>query len=159
MQMDKLEKQIELVNKNNMKILKIIMLISYLSIMGLGQHGIPVFALLFIYIYQFIHDIISHSKNLEIFWEGGVIFIVNLFIFIIILYCRPYKDKYVLLLGVFSLFILTLYLSGLFYQHNYEKITLHFLVPLIVFVGTASILIIKNFKNPVKISRKYDFFV
>lgn len=138
----------EIVINTTMKILKIISVISFLLIEGIQLHGTLNFAIIILYLYQFIHDIITFTHSHDIFWEGslGIPIIGTL---ITLFFCKIYKDRYLLLLCLIALLFAIIILTGVAYPENYERILSTGFVPAIsIFIISSVWLIILNFKKP-----------
>jgi hypothetical protein len=115
------------------KILKIIAIISFLMIMGLHENGVPNFALLAIYLYQFVHDIFNNSSI--IFWEG-LITIPILATLVVFFKSKNYK---ILVFCFLGLIISLIYTTGLI--TNYARINFWFILLFATFI-IASIAVI-----------------
>jgi hypothetical protein len=131
--------QIKLCTKNSknmslaMKVYKIISIISFLMIMGLHENGVPNFALLAIYLYQFVHYIFNNSSI--IFWEGLVV-VPILAAIVIFAISRSYK---ILLFCFLGLLIPLTYATGLI--TNYARINFWVIFTFATFI-IASIAVI-----------------
>mgnify|MGYP003612183535 CR=1 FL=1 len=130
-----------------MKVLKIITLMSFLFIEGVQLHGTLNIVTLFIYLYQFISDIITFSHPSKIFWSGGLFGALVILTFVVVFSCKNYIDKYLLLFCFFALLITILVFSGVLYPENWHRISYGFLISFIIFMASSIILILKNFKN------------
>ncbi|WP_157255308.1 hypothetical protein [Pedobacter sp. Leaf216] len=130
-----------------MRYLKILSIISFLLINGLGEHGIPTFAGIGLCMYQFVSDLLNyiHYKNIEISWSLGLVGISTIASILIILLSRRYKNRYPLLVSFIILCCTGVYMCGVL--RHYDKIQPWFIYPFLVFVISSVILIIKNFKN------------
>lgn len=138
-----------------MKILKIISVISFLFIEGIQLHGSLNFAILLLYLYQFIHDILKFSQSHDIFWEGSLA-IPIIGTLITLFFCKTYKDRYLLLFCFFVLLFAILILTGITYPENHERIlSVGFIPALSIFIISSFWLIILNFKKPAIENDKY----
>jgi hypothetical protein len=97
-----------------MKVYKIISIISFLLIMGLHENGVPNFALLAIYLYQFVYDIFNNSSI--IFWEG----LITIPILATLVVFFKIKDFKILVFCFLGLIISLIYTTGLI--NNYTRI-------------------------------------
>lgn len=124
----------------NLRVSKFIALFSFLLISGLQENGVPTFALLLIYFYQFFNDLFS-SVAYRIFWEG--LTIIPVFgLLILFLISKNYK----ILLGCFVvLFTFIVYSTGLI--ENYHRINAVFLIPLVLFLFSSVYAITLAIKN------------
>ena len=129
-----------------MKSLKILLIASFLLIEGLGQHATLNFALLFLFLYQFINDMIAFAFP-NIFWEGFIVIPIICTIFIFIRYDK-YKNRYIQLLCIIALFITLIALTGIMNPENYNRISYGFIIPFVCFVISSIVIIFKNFKTP-----------
>ena len=137
----------EHVNSFNMKVTKFLLIISFFLISGLDQKGIPIFFLLVIYFYEFIHNFFDFSHP-NIFWEGGLLPILVIVTILKLILCKAYKDKYILLLCIITLLFFTLYLSGIFFHDNIKRvISMEFLIPFLIFISSSIYLLWQNFKK------------
>jgi len=110
----------------NLRVSKLIAIISFLLISGIQENGVPIFALLLIYLYQFLNDLFSGVS--PIFWEGLIIIPV-LSLLILFLISKNYR----ILLGCFVvLFAFLVYFTGL--VGNYHRINAVFVIPLLLFL-------------------------
>ncbi|MBT2563404.1 hypothetical protein J7E50_01320 [Pedobacter sp. ISL-68] len=130
-----------------MRYLKILSIISFLLINGLGEHGIPTFAGIGLCIYQFINDILTfiHNNNKEISWSLGLIGISTIICISIILLAKKYKDRYLLALSLIILLGIEIYMSGVL--RYYDKIDPWFIFPMLVFLVSSITLVAKSFKK------------
>lgn len=110
----------------NLRVAKFIAVLSFLLISGVQENGVPNFALLLIYFYQFLSDL-SNSVH-PIFWEG-LLTIPELGLLILILVNRNYK---VLLSSFVVLLAFLVYTTGL--VHNYHRINTVFVIPSVLFL-------------------------
>lgn len=135
-------------NNNLTVILKIIVITSFLFICSIDQVGLPIIIEIFIFLYQFVNDIIVPS-SIGIFWEGGLLTGLVISSLIILWLCKIYKDKYILLLCFIALLSSTFMFTGIFNPYNYYKRTLpiSFILPMSIFIISSTILIVKNFKK------------
>lgn len=127
-----------------MKTLKVISVVSFLLIFGLQEVGLPIF----ISILYIIVNLLVNSNNPDIdFWIGGLLGISLIATLIIFLLCRKGKDRFLLLFCFIALLVSSLYLTGVFDQNNYERISLGFVIPLLTFIVSSILLIVKNFRK------------
>ncbi|MBW4359631.1 hypothetical protein [Flavobacterium taihuense] len=112
---------------------KIISIIAFFMIMGLHENGVPNFALLAIYLYQFVHDIFNNSSI--IFWEG-IITIPILATLVVFFKSKNYK---ILVFCFLGLIISLTYATGLI--TNYARINFWFIFTFATFI-IASIAVI-----------------
>lgn len=129
-----------------MKTLKIISVVSFLLIEGIQLHGTMNFALLFLYLVDFIQSFTYN--NLGISWETGTFAIFTIGTVIIYLLCREAKDRFLLLFCFIALLVSVLFLTGAFDQNNYVRISFGFVIPLLIFIISSLIVIIKYFSQP-----------
>lgn len=122
----------------NIRFTKIIAVLSFLLISGVQQNGVPNFAMLLIYLFQFFNDIFSDTT--AIFWEG-LITIPILSLLFLFLISNNYR---VLLIYFLILSAILIYITGLI--KNYYRINLAFLIPSVVFI-ISSIYAILTAKN------------
>jgi len=127
-----------------MKYLKTIATISFLLINGLGEHGIPNFAGIFLGLHQFINDIVTQPHTHEIAWKLGLFAISAIGCILIILFSKKYRDRYLLVFSFIVLIAIEIYSSGAL---RYQKITFWFIFPFSIFFVSTVILIIKSFKK------------
>ncbi|SEF95924.1 hypothetical protein SAMN05421847_1135 [Halpernia humi] len=139
---------IEPVINMTVKILKIVLVTSFLFSEGLGEHGNLNFAILLLYLYQFIHDIITFANYHKIFWEGGSLSIPTIATLIIISKCKFYKDRYLLLFCFIALLIAIIFMTGILNFDSYNKLTNGFLFPASIFIISSVWLVILNFRKP-----------
>lgn len=131
----------------SIKLLKIIAIISFLIIPGLQENAIPNFALLLIFLFQFFSDIIN--QELSIFWEGfiSIPIIGTLITFYL---CEKRRDVYLQIFCFIALLMSILILSEIAYPSNFHRISYEFIVPLVVFIITSILLIVKSFFGTIK---------
>jgi hypothetical protein len=118
----------------NIKILKFITVLSFLLINGVQEHGVPNFALLLIYLYQFFNDIFTGAST--IFW-GGLITIPIYALLILFFISESYR---ILLMIFFLLFVILIYITGI--PNNYHRINLAFIIPTALFIISAIVSIV-----------------
>jgi hypothetical protein len=105
---------------------KITSTITFLIIMGLHENGVPNFALLAIYSYQFIHDIFNNSFS--IFWEGLIVIPI---LAALVIFCKS-KSYKILLFCFIGLLISLIYTTGL--TNNYTRINFWFMFTFVTFI-------------------------
>lgn len=127
-----------------MKVLKILSVISFLLINGLGEHGIPNFAGILISLYEFAKDIITLPHNYEISWGLGLFSIVRIVCLLIMIISKKYRDRYLFLISFITLIALEIYSSGVL---SFHKMTFWFLFPLLLFITSSIMLIVIHFKK------------
>lgn len=127
-----------------MKYLKILSIISFLFVNGLGEHGIPNFAGIPLCLLSFFDDLQVHTF-LKISWGLGVVGVLSLAALIGIAFFRQYRDRFLLLACFIALLVIEVYFSGILH-HN--KIIFWFAFPLSVFITSSVALIIISFKKP-----------
>ncbi|WP_281632101.1 hypothetical protein [Flavobacterium luteolum] len=130
----------------NLKVLKLIAIISFLVTFGVQENGVPNFILLIIYFCQFLYDLFNNTTS--ILWQG-LITIPTSGLLVLFLRSKNYK----ILLGSFIILLLILvFITGLIY--NYHRINIAFLLPLTVFVISSVYLItiVKKQKPDIKVS-------
>ena len=110
----------------NLRVAKVIAVLTFLLISGVQENGVPNFALLLIYFYQFLTDISSSVS--KIFWEGFVIIPV---VVLLILFLKS-KNYKVLLCSFIILLTFLVYVTGLI--DNYHRINTAFAIPSVVFL-------------------------
>lgn len=113
--------------------------ISFLLTMGLQENAVPNFALLVIYLYQFINDIVKNSST--IFWEGLIA--IPLFAHLIIfLNSGNYK---IVAASFLALFCSLIYVTGLI--PNYQRIDFRFSALVLIFIISSLYTVIKTKKE------------
>jgi hypothetical protein len=132
--------------KKTIIILKVILLISFLLITPLNEHGVPLFAVLLMWFYQ-VSDLFTIPLG-KVSWDVlTVIPIVGALI--VAMSCKLYKQKYLLLFCMFTLFIFLVYALGSSFDIEYFHLGyLWFIVPLTIFVISSILLLYFNFKKP-----------
>ena len=129
-----------------MKTLKLVSVISFLVINGLGPHGIPNFAGIPLYLYTFLVEVFApYSKDQEVSWLLGLTGFFSYSSILIIVLSKKYKGRYFLIFAFISLLATEVFFSSIF---NYHEITFWFAGPLVVFILSSVWLITKNFKKP-----------
>lgn len=113
----------------NLRVTKIIAVLSFLLISGVQENGVPNLALLLIYFYQFLSGLSSNVSS--IFWEGLVIIPV-LGLLILFVVSRNYS---VLLSCFVVLLAFAVYITGL--MNNYHRINIAFIIPLVLFLTSS----------------------
>ncbi|PQA91338.1 hypothetical protein SAMN05421796_10173 [Chryseobacterium piscicola] len=131
-----------------MKALKIISVISFLLIGGIQLHGTVNFALLFLYLVDFIQSFTYN--NLGIYWEISILAIFTIGTLIIYLLCRKGKDRFLLLFCFVALLLSVLFLTGAFDQNNYDRISFGFIIPLLIFYNKFTNSNNKRFQKTIK---------
>lgn len=136
----------------NLKIIKIISVISFLMICSLGKDDLPIFVYILFSLYQFINDIVSLSfSQHDIFWEGiiAIPIIGTLYIF---LSYRYYKDRYLMALCFIALLsiVISLMIPSTYYSDIMSKLRLSFIIPFIIFVVSSIYTVIHIFRNKIK---------
>ena len=137
-----LPKLIELAH--NMKTLKIISIISFLLLDGIQEHGTINFALILMYLFSFLHDII-HLPKIGIFWEGAIS--IPIIALLITLYASKNHQKTIILTCFILLYTTIPITTGLLNNVNYKRITFLGIIPLFIFIITSLFLIFLSFKN------------
>lgn len=130
--------------KNIIYFLKLVWVISFLWIMMPGENELPLFLGLFLFLYQFIYDVVTLPHSHEIFWEGLLtIFIIGTLI--AGFKSKLYKDRYQFILCQISL-LCTL---GLFFFVGFANAELtpgiFNFAPIVIFFTTSFYLILKHF--------------
>ncbi len=127
-----------------MKTLKIISVVSFLLIFGTQEVELPIF----ISILYIIVNLLVNTNNLELdFWIFGLLGISLIATLIIYLLCKKGKDRFLLLFCFIALLVSALFLTGAFDQNNYERISFGFVIPLLIFIISSLIVIIKDFRK------------
>ncbi|QBO57778.1 hypothetical protein NBC122_00946 [Chryseobacterium salivictor] len=132
-----------------MKFLKIICIISFLLIEGMQMHTSINFGIIVVYLYQFLHDIISFQNFNNIFWQGGLLSVFTLGNLILLYRSRSYLDRYTVVFCIISLFFCSIYLDGI---DRFSNFNIGFVIPFAIFLLSSILLIILNFKKKVKIN-------
>lgn len=121
------------------RISKISAVISFLITTGLHENTVPNFALLAIYLYQFINDILKKSS--AIFWEGLIV--LPLFALLIIFFIsRNYK---IVATSFIALLCSLIYITG--FVPNYQRIDFWFSALTLIFIISSLYAIIKTKKQ------------
>lgn len=110
----------------NLRVVKFIAVLSFLLISGVQENGVPNFALLLIYFYQFLYDLFNNTSS--ILWQG-LIAIPTSGLLVLFLRSRNYK---ILLSCFVILFFIMFYITGILY--NYHRINTAFVIPLVLFI-------------------------
>lgn len=134
-----------------MRLLKMISIISYLLIGGIQQNGLQNFGVIFLFGYEFFHDIFMYpfTQN-PIFWEGSITILVLLCL-IGIRISKKHRDRHLLILYFIILIIAGLFFTGINNSVNLHRISnLGFIIPSIIFLISTIALIILNFSNRIK---------
>ena len=131
--------------KNFIYYLQLIWFISFLLIFTPGEIQLPLIVFLFIFLYQFIYDIVTLPHSHEIFWEG----LLTLFIISTLVAgvkAKLYKERYFFIFCVIAL----LSVVGLFYYIELPIIRkgtdIFNFVPLLILFTTSLLLILKHFR-------------
>lgn len=109
----------------NIRLVKFIAVLSFLLISGVQQNGVPNFAMLLIYLFQFFNDIFSSTS--AIFWEG----LIAIPIFSLLFLFFISKNYRVLLICFLILSAVLIYITGLI--NNYHRINFTFIIPSVLF--------------------------
>jgi hypothetical protein len=125
----------------NIRFTKFIAVLSFLLITGVQQNGVPTFALLLIYLFQFFNDILSSTSM--IFWEGLITIPILGFLFLFLI-SKNYK---VLLLSFSILLAAVIYLTGII--NHYQRINFTFIIPSIIFLISSiyALIVTKKKRN------------
>ena len=127
-------------------ILKIIFIISFLSLTPLHQDGFPLFAMMLVWVYQFIADLFTVPFD-KIFWEGLLV-IPIVGTLIVAMLCKRFKDRNLLLFCITTLFLFVGYTLVFSFDGAYFHVGfLWFIVPLVLFVISSILLLHFNFKK------------
>jgi hypothetical protein len=118
---------------------KIISIISFLMIPGLHENGVPNLALLAIYLYQFLNDLLG--KSYRIFWEG-IIVIPILVALIVFLLNKNFK---ILLICFVILLASLIYTTGIL--NNFFRIDFWFVFIFLVFLTSSIFVLLKTQKR------------
>ncbi|EJG03107.1 hypothetical protein FF52_02905 [Flavobacterium sp. F52] len=110
----------------NLRVAKLIAVLSLLLTSGVQENGVPNFILLIIYFCQFLYDLFNNTSS--ILWQG-LIAIPTSGLLILFLRSRNYK---ILLSCFLILLFIMLYITGLLY--NYHRINETFTIPLAIFL-------------------------
>jgi hypothetical protein len=127
----------------NIPLLKFISILSFLLINGVQENGVPNFAILLIYLFQFFSDVFSNTA--AIFWEG-LITIPIFGLLILFLRSKNYKD---LLSCFLSLLVVLVYITGVL--NNYHRIGLTFIIPLLIFLISSIYVILLVKKRAIQV--------
>lgn len=134
-----------------MKTLKTVSFISFLLISGLQEVGLPIF----ISIVYIIVNLVINSNNSDIdFWIGSLLGISIIGTLIIYLFCKKGKDRFLSLFCFIALLLAVLFLTGATDFTNYKRISLGFVIPLLIFIISSVWIIILNFKKSIPISQE-----
>ncbi|MGC4130318.1 MAG: hypothetical protein QM564_12345 [Bergeyella sp.] len=125
-------------------ILKTIMVLSFLLICSINQDGLPVFIYLLMVVIEFFNSF--NYSNIGINWEAGLLPILVMGTLIVFCSNIRYGNFKILLLCFIALLFFLISESGMLNIKNYISISYGFLVPIIVFILTSTLLIIKVFK-------------
>ena len=123
----------------NISFLKFISILSFLLINGVQENGVPNFAFLLIYLFQFFSDVFSNAST--IFWEG----LITIPIFGLLIQFLRSKNYRVLFICFFSLLVVLVYITGVL--NNYQRIDLTFIIPLFIFFISSIYLILLTKKR------------
>ncbi|PWS30860.1 hypothetical protein [Pedobacter paludis] len=126
-----------------MKYLKIISITSFLLINGLGPHGIPNFAGILLCLLCLIDSLLSQTF-FGISWGLGIIGVLSLASLISISFSRPHKDHFLLIFAFIALTGFEVFLSDIL---HHQKLIFWFVFPLLLFVVSSILLIIKSFES------------
>ena len=122
------------------RILKVISIVSYLGIPSLNENGFPFFAVLLIFLFQFLNDVFTNP--IDIFWEGLITIPI---IAAIIVFLRNKRYK-ILLCSFTFLFIALLYITDVTSNSNHHRIDFWFIAISILFIisSLAVVILTKN---------------
>lgn len=126
-----------------MRTLKIITLVSYLFINGLGPHGIPNFAGIPLCLLSFLNDLLTQTF-FNISWGLGILGLLSVFCLITIAFSRQFKDRFLLIYSLLVLISIEVFLSDIL---HHQKLIFWFVFPLLLFMACSILLIIKSFKG------------
>lgn len=131
------------------KTLKIIAIISFLLICSIDQKGFPISTILIIYSFVSFQELFNSGNQNDILWEGIMLPILIIGTLITFYKCRENKDKYIQLLCFIALLLSIINLTGICNPNNYFKpsLPISFILPMVIFVISSLILIMKNFKK------------
>lgn len=128
-----------------MKILKIISVVSFLSICTLNAVSLPILICVFICFLDFFQSFTY--TNIGISWELGLIASLTLITIYIFLTAQRRSDKYLVIICIAALLATTAYFTGITSQNNQRHISYWFTIPLIIFLISSSCVIILNFRK------------
>jgi hypothetical protein len=123
----------------NIKKAKIISMLSFLMIGGLHENGVPNFALLAIYFFQFFGGIVSGLHS--IFWEGLIV--IPILVALIVFSLN--KNFKILLLCFVILLTSLIYTTGLL--NNFFRIDFWFVFIFFVFLTSSIFVLLKTQKQ------------
>lgn len=128
-------------------ILKIILVFSFFLITPLNTHGAPLFAMMLLWFYQFFADVFTMPFG-KVFWEG--LFVIPILeTLIAAANCKLYKERYLFLFCIITLFLFILTSLGISFDVTYINIgLLSFIIPLLLFISSSTLLLYFNFKKP-----------
>ena len=129
---------------NKIIVLKIAIIISFLLLTPLNQHGVPLFVVFIFGIYQFFADL-SSGKFL---WDGFLL-IPIVGTLVVAMLGKYYKQRYLLLFCMFVLFLFLGNALGSSFDKEYFHLGyLWFIGPLLIFICSSILLLYFNFKKP-----------
>ena len=129
---------------NKIIVLKIAIIISFLLLTPLNQHGVPLFVVFIFGIYQFFADLSSGK-----FLGEAFLLIPILGTLVVAMICKYYKQRYLLLFCMFVLFLFLGNALGFSFDKEYFHLGyLWFIVPLTIFISSSILLLYFNFKKP-----------
>ncbi|SIT21399.1 hypothetical protein SAMN05421786_109104 [Chryseobacterium ureilyticum] len=133
----------------NIKILKVIVIISFLLICSIDQKGFPILITLIIYSFVAFQELFYYGNIDDIFWEGIIFPILIIGTLITFYKCAQYKDRYIELVCIIALFLSIIILTGILNSYNYYKriLPMSFIIPASIFIISSLILIVKNFRK------------
>ncbi len=129
-----------------MKALKLISIISFLLISGVGDKALPNFMYMLIFLSTFFLDVFNPNLSSEPLWF--ITMVLTIIVLIIFYKCKAYRDRYILILCFVSLCMAAILFSGILFN----KATISFIITSGIFVVSSLALIIWNFKRPEKLN-------
>lgn len=131
-------------DKIYLKILKTIMICSFLLICSMSQDGLPVFVYLLIAFIEFINSFTYDNTGIS--WELGLLPILLMGTLIVFCSNIKYGNFKLLLLCFTALLLFIISEMGILNIDSYSKISTMFLIPTIMFILSSVFLIKKSFK-------------
>lgn len=127
-----------------MRILKIVSLLSYLSITGLQEHSIPMVGAIVYYWVNLFSNIQYRIPISDPSWESVIVIPLTI-VLLIFFFSRSYKNRYLAVFCFITLVIFALYLSGL--VNYFENLNAYFLIPFLIFLASSILALKIQFKS------------
>jgi hypothetical protein len=121
------------------KTAKIIAILSFLMIIVLSENELPNFALLAIWLFQFLSDL--SNTGFRIFWEGSIV--IPILVALVIFFIN--KNFKVLLICFLILLISLIHTTGLL--NNFFRISFGYVFIFFVFLASSIFVLLKTQKQ------------